>query len=238
MQHSNSPIIFLSYPKCGRSWLFAIFGKYLAIKHNLPDKKSIDFVDQPDRFNLKPIKRTHAGFSYENPKKNLQKIISRQNNVILMYRGIYDTLVSYYHDCKDRKGYNQDIHKFIRNNEGVQNLIDFYNEVGDCKIIDTFSYENLFYRTMEEFERFHNIVARDQLDREIAHTAIDFCSFENLYNLERQKRFYMRGNKSFNKTRKGKIGSYKDELSNKDIDFINSSVAANKKNNEIWKLLE
>jgi hypothetical protein len=237
MLHSDSPIIFLSYPKCGRSWLFAILGKYLSIKYNLPDKKSIDFITQYDKFNLKPIKRIHAGYSYEDPKKYMNEIIKEQNNVILMHRDIKDTIVSYYHDCKGRKGYKGDLHTFIRSINGISNIIDFYNQAGNCNIIGTFSYENLTYYTLQEFQRFYRLISNESIDLKKAENAVRFCSFQNLYNLERKKKFYMRGSKNFFKTRKGKIGSYKEEMSDDDIEFINRTLDSHVSYNHVWKLL-
>jgi len=238
MRNYNSPIIFLSYPKCGRSWLFAILGKYLSIKHDMSDTHSIDFITEPHKFNLKPIKRIHAGFSYEDPKKYIDEIILKQSNVILMHRGIKDTIVSYYHDCKGRKGYKENISTFIRSNNGVSNIIDFYNRAGKCKIIDYFSYEDLSFNPLNIFQRFYNLVSKEHLDIEIAQAAVNFCSFKNLHTLERQKKFYMRGSKGFFKTRKGEIGSYKEDLCCEDINFINERIELDKKPNDIWKLLD
>ena len=51
-----------------------------------------------------------------------------------------------------------------------------------------------------------------EVDIDIFKEVIEFCHFDNLSKLEREGKIDMRGSKTFRKTRKGKVGSHKEEL--------------------------
>ena len=61
----------------------------------------------------------------------------------------------------------------------------------------------------------------DKVDLDTYNEVLEFCHFDNLSKLEREGKIDMRGSKKFYKTRKGKVGSHKEELQRSTIRKLN-----------------
>jgi len=199
-----SKIVFISYPKSGRTWIHKIFEKYQEFSQSSIKQENV-------------VLRTHLGYGgNEIPK--LKKIKQLDNpRYVLLTRDIPDTLVSFYHDEKVRKfrgGAKGTIDDFVLE---YKTLIDkFYNEISTYNFDYKFSYERMQILPMETILPFMNLVYGN-VDLFALKEAVDYCHFSKLSILERQQKEDMAVSAShqrqdFFKTRKGQVGSAADEL--------------------------
>ena len=57
----ESDMYVLSYPKSGRTWLRALIGKYLSLKHNIPENLILSTEIMTSKSNLPRVSFTHNG---------------------------------------------------------------------------------------------------------------------------------------------------------------------------------
>lgn len=199
-----SKIVFISYPKSGRTWIHKIFEKY--------ESYSRSTVRQSDK-----VIRTHLGYggSEQRKIKEVKNLISPQ--YVLLTRDKPDTLVSFYHDEKVRKfrgGARGSIDDFVLE---YKPLIDrFYCEVKHYDFDYQFAYEDMQESPLETVLPFAQLIYGD-IDIDALRKAIEFCNFDNLSILERENKEDMQvvsahKKDNFYKTRKGQVGSAQEEL--------------------------
>jgi hypothetical protein len=122
----------ISYPKCGRTWLRAIIGKYLILKYDLSESNIVASDKIAQRSGLAKLSFTHdesamrALKSYKTYTANREQYA--QHSVILLARDIKDTLVSAYFQASRRISvFNGSISEFIRDEKfGAKKIISFY----------------------------------------------------------------------------------------------------------------
>ena len=126
-----------------------------------------------------------------------------------------DTLVSLYHDQMKRvtgvarKYRNKKIDDFVLDKS--DHLIEFKKKCRELKYQHEISYEKMSKDPFNTFLPVMKIIF-GEVDIDIFKEVIEFCHFDNLSKLEREGKIDMRGSKKFWKTRKGKVGSHKEEL--------------------------
>ena len=162
--------------------------------------------------------RTHLGYGGHEHLNQPARIKQLDNpQYVLLTRDIPDTLVSFYHDEKVRKfrgGAKGTVDDFALE---YKPLIDkFYEEVSTYNFAYEFSYEQMQILTMETVLPFMNLVYGN-VQLFPLKEAVDYCHFSKLSILERQRKEDMavsanHQQQDFYKTRKGKVGSAKDEL--------------------------
>ena len=214
----------ISYPKCGRTWLYKILSLYsLKINSNnyVKDRKLLKFNDTFIKFvhdcsdpSPYPIK----------PTKFKNKDLINKKKLILL-RDPREVIVSHWHHLSFReKTYNRSISEFIDDEYlGVEKIISFYNflnskSLDKSKII---TYEKLVKDTFEEIKKiliFLNLEINESLVKE----CIDDCSFEKL-----QKNEIMETKNTDIKTmkfRKGLSGNFNNDLSKEDLVKTNNKI--------------
>ena len=202
--------VILSYPKSGRTWLKVLIEQYCTICG----------ISKPD------IAWSHIGHgsSSEFPPKNLNC------PTILLTRNYGDTLVSYYHDdCvrNPKKVGGKLIDEYVKDN--LSDIKKFYNTVAEKDILLTLEYEKMVRSTRKEVLPLFAFLFDDKICVKCLRKAIDFCSFENLSTMERNKQIDMRVASShmgmgFYKTRKGKVGSAEEELQPETLRFLKDNT--------------
>ena len=197
-------IYFISYPKCGRTWCRTIVEEY-ARRAGLP---------QPEA--RKDILWTHIRFgNQKDPGDKGQEWLKEDAVRILLKRNDLDALVSLYHDQMKRvinvgKEYkNRTIDEYVLNKS--DHLLRFKSKSRELTYDYEFSYEKMIKDPFNTFLPVMEIIF-GEVDLDKYRETIEFCHFDNLSKLEREGKIDMRGSKKFRKTRKGKVGSHKEEL--------------------------
>lgn len=228
----------LSFPKSGRTWLKVILNKYYSEKNNVPFeinligyrlKKIITFSKIPT------ILFTHFGSQANNTEfADFKKM--KNKKVILLLRDPRDVVVSFYHQMTKRVGLVEySISDFIRDpNYGIEKIIKYNNQVfqhshiyKDFLII---RYEELKNDTYTEVKKIVDFLD-EQLDSVALKKAIEFAEFENMKKMEKENSFKDKiltpGNvndENSYKVRKGRVGSYLEELNEADIEYVDSAI--------------
>lgn len=236
------PVYIISYPKCGRTWLRTLIGKYLCEKYKFPDK----FALYPNKItsnisDVNSIFFTHDGSNVKSSRKyknlSLDKSKYQNTKIIFLIRNVKDLLVScYFHAKKRVKIFEGEISEFIRSdNHGIKKIIRFYNIWYKNKAVP----ENFLIIKYEDLHKNPTVVLKETLKfigikrpkKKLIEKAIRFSSFKNMKKMEKEDFFESRklrpGNKEDEesyKVRKGKVHGYTEYLSDKDLDYINYKI--------------
>ena len=201
MDNKGVDIYIVSYPKCGRTWLRMILGKYLNDFYNLKLKPK--FFTEIQTFNFKnssipKFEVKHLGFP------NLKHIddididfsVIKDKKVIFLYRDPRPTSISYYYQFFYRKDANRShskiedngIDDFIKGDVGgIRSIIKYYNiwakfiESNDNVL--TVSYEDLKEDTFEASKRILNFI-NIPLEETMLKKSVEFNKADNLRKLE------------------------------------------------------
>ena len=201
-------IFLISYPKCGRTWCRTIIDEYARRSKDKPKKhvwSHISFGNKKD--------------SDERAEGWLKKDVTR----VLLKRNDLDTLVSFYHDQIQRvpqvkKEYeNKTIDDYVLDKS--DHLLEFKKKSRELTYDYELSYEKMSKDPFNTFLPVMKIVF-GEVDIDKFKETIEFCHFDNLYKLEREGKIDMRGSQKFRKTRKGKVGSHKEELQKDTIEKL------------------
>ncbi len=193
-------IYFISYPKCGRTWCRTIIDEYARRSKSKPQKHvwtHITFGNQKD------------------PEDKGSKWLEKGATRILLKRNDLDALVSLYHDQMKRvpqvrKNYQKKtIDDYVIDKS--DHLLEFKKKSRELKYDYEFSYEKMAKDPFNTFLPVMEMVF-GKVDLDKFREVIEFCHFDNLSKLEREGKIDMRGSTKFYKTRKGKVGSHKEEL--------------------------
>ena len=208
--------VLVSYPKSGRTWLRMIMAKLLDIKG----------------FDI--FKKEFMPAAHHEPRKSLV-VFGEDKKVIFLHRDIGDVLSSYYAEksTSDRSGrwYNGTTSEFIRNkNLGVDNAINFnkkwFHQASKNDKVKIVSYEELQENTCLAVRGIVDFLGFECSDMEIEE-AVLYSRFENMVEIEKGKGINLLSNykgnfgKGKGRVRRGKVGGYKEDFSEKDIEFIN-----------------
>lgn len=238
----------ISYPKCGRTWLRALLGKYVLGEDGQGDPLEILRLTQANP-GFCTLEISHDDHPHQ---KHVEKISANKRayagkKVIFLVRDPRDALVSYYFQYTRRgdkyrandEGFDGSLSDFIRHEiGGLPNLVTFYNvwaanrEVPADFLLVT--YEDLktdVRKALRDIVAFLDWPVRDAacIDEVVA-----FGSFDNMRKLEetdalenvRLKAPDDRHPESF-KVRRGRVGGYTDYLTDEDIRYIDEYLQEN-----------
>jgi len=224
----------VSAQKSGRTWLRMIFAKVL-------QQIKID----PSKYEMLPSH--HAWCSNVKAKYKPAKL-----DVIFLFRDPRDCVVSRYFEITKRrlrpknknakKVYNDTLKEYIRRQDqyGIDSIIDYMNEwIENRELFRSFlpvSYEELTNDTLEVVTKILDFIHVECPSSKIQQ-AISYASFDNMRRIELTgkgnllknyhgtfgKRHKADDPETF-RTRKGKIGGYKESLDSSDIDYVDSRI--------------
>ena len=223
----------VSFRKSGRTWLRMIWARILEQQYS----KNINLDTQFMALLTKAPKLTfsHGGTTKTNNPLSFPRWLQRKK-VIFLARDPRDVVVSLYHDYTKRHGgYTGSISSFIRDdNFGLPAIILFMNQW--AKHLQSnqksllLSYEQLSANPAETTYQFLAFVGHSA-PPEIIQEALSYASFSNMRAMEAQgtiadQRLLPTDKKdtATYKTRKGKVGSYKEELGVEDQLYVDQMV--------------
>lgn len=221
-----------SYPKSGRTWLRSSFGKLYAIQNNGSDNDVMEFCETV-------VKVNH----------NLWLVKPHYRNLFLV-RDPKDLIVSLFYQKTLRtdnpKRYNhytlKSLSTFIEAGHwksggqiclilgAFQTMVEYNKELEHTKLV---KYESLVEDFRGNLSSILDFYEWKHTSNELDEVA-EWCQFDNLQNLSSQSYFLAEEmnpldveNRNSYKFRRGKVGGYKDELSEEDLRIISKVYAMN-----------
>lgn len=249
---TNKPSLYIvSYPKCGRTWLRVMLSRaaYLVNGCNnismenilFGSDKNVNIVFDHDCANWVPSPKHFRSLKFN-------KVKFKDKRIIFLVRDPRDILVSAYMHLKYREHlFNGNISAFIRNRYlGIDKVIAFmnmwYSNRKIPKELIVISYEQVHKNTFKIFKSIINF-AEVEISDDIILDSINYSAFNNMQKMEKSNvdeiPWLKPGNsKDFRtfKTRKGKIGGFKEELSIDDVDFLNKIIKS-KLSEDLFKII-
>ena len=249
---SRADSVVVSFGKSGRTWLRVMLSRFYQIRHGLSQRQLIGF-DNLHRKNpaIPTLFFTHDNYivDYTGHRDSKRDYYGRK--VVLLVRNPADVAVSQYFQWQHRmKPAKKDLNDYPSHGEEVA-IGDFVLEhpAGLAKVID---FMNHWADEIPKLEANLLIVRYEDMraDPEAALTriltfidtpgsadeireAVAFSSFENMRKLEEKKTFWLSGGRmvpkdrnnvnSF-KTRRGKVGGYRDYFSAEELSSIESAI--------------
>ncbi|MEM6868629.1 MAG: sulfotransferase domain-containing protein [Cyanobacteria bacterium P01_C01_bin.121] len=239
-ERREAEYLLLSLTNCGRTWLRVIVGRAMQL-HCLSEKSLYASVQQNinlhDLYRFSEINPTFPAIKPMHEKYGQFGNSYEQQKVILLVRDPRDALVSRYHQHRAELPFNN-VESYIIEGSDLAAYIQFYNDWQTyrdrAKDFLLVRYEDLKANTFEEMCRVFIFLDLPVTSDEV-HQAIDYASFKNMRKMELEGSQLIRTGvmssrdvtrpESF-KVRKGKIGSYRKELSTEIIEMLDTTIRA------------
>ncbi len=236
----------VSHPKCGRTWVRIMLLKYLELIgagdasqpfHDktlvqLPRGRVVKFDHHQS--NLFPIPYRAGQLSFDKPTSP-----RAGKRVVLLVRDPRDVVVSFWYMLHHATGvYRNDLSSFIRDDLlGIPKIVAFMNlwidHAGDMKDFFLISYEQITRSPLHRFRELLEFIG-STVDSEALKTAVAETSFEKMKRMEREGKirepWMLTGAKDSDrsmKVRRGKVGGYLEELTAKDIRYLDDYIRNN-----------
>ena len=237
----DTDVYIISYPKSGRTWLRVLIGKAICLKYGLPDDLMLDTYRLTAAAGLLRAQFTHdyseilTGIPYH--ALPTQRSEYADKKIIFIAREVKDVLVSSYFQATKRTGkFDGPISDFIRTDKfGVKKVVTFYNIWHTNRQVPSefllLSYEEMHRNPGDALVRTLRVLGANGIDGATVEEVVEFARFDNMRKMEADGHFKdpkMRpgdaGDEESFKVRKGKIGGYREYLSEEDIRFIDQTV--------------
>lgn len=235
--HRQTQIYVLSYPKCGRTWLRLMIGKALDEHYRLGTTNPMELGRMHALHRDIPrIRVTHEhAHRAELIEANKQRFADK--TVVFLVRDPRDVVVSMYFEASRRSTlFAGELGDFIRQRVGgLDAILEYYNAwAASMDVPRRFvmvRYEDL-HRTPASV--LASVLGTMELPVSPAaiETAIGFASFDNMRKLETANAFKSErlrpanaGDAESFKTRKGKIGGYREYFTPTDLAYANDRIA-------------
>ncbi len=241
-RNHNTDAYIISFPNSGRTWLRILIGKALCEKFGFSDEIMIDTYKITSKAGILRTQFIHdyssiiEGYNYYQLPTDKSEYAGK--NVILLVRDVRDVLVSHYFQATKRVGsFNGSISDFIRHEKyGALKIITFFNtwydNMSKPKGFLLVRYEDMHKNPEKITASVLSFLGLDYIEEDIIRTAVEFASFSNLKNLEKEDYFQSdkirpadtRDNESY-KVRKGIIGGYRSYISKGDMEYIDELIS-------------
>jgi hypothetical protein len=232
-------VYIVSYPKCGRTWLRYLLQNYFAATGTPVRHFRDSSVQAPEGGPV--IKFEHDLGNWVPAPSKLSSLAFnatkyKDSKVIFLVRDPRDTLVSsWFHLTFREQVYRRSLSEFIRDDVlGISKVVAFTNMwISHRQVPESFlllTYEQFHrdavshFRTMLEF-------AGLPADRLATEKAVQESSFRKMQSSEKEGKLRepwmkpgSRNSEKSLKVRRGKVGSYRNELSDEDIRFLDNFI--------------
>jgi hypothetical protein len=244
--------VVVSFGKSGRTWLRVMLSRFYQIRHGLSERHLIGFDNLHLRNGAIPkIFFTHDNYTKDYTGNSGSKIDYAGKKVVLLVRHPADVAVSQYYQWQYRmkpnkvalnrypeRGRELSIFDFVtREYAGLTRAIDFMNgwagEVEHSRDLLVVRYEDMRAQPERVLGQILAFIGTPGSEDEIRE-AVAFASFENMRKMEANSTFWLSGGRmrprdrsnpqSF-KTRRGKVGGYRDHFDEGEIAEIDRLVA-------------
>ena len=244
--------VIVSFGKSGRTWLRVMLSRFYQVRHGLAERHLIGFDNLHLRNGAIPrIFFTHDNYTKDYTGNLHSKADYAGKKVVLLVRHPADVAVSQYYQWQYRmkpnkvalnrypdRGQDIGIFDFVtREYAGLARTIEFMNgwadEASRSEDLLVVRYEDMRAhpeRTLSEIVAFIGTPGSDEEIRE----AVAFASFDNMRKMEANSTFWLSGGRmrprdrsnpqSF-KTRRGKVGGYRDYFDEAEIAEIDRMIA-------------
>lgn len=233
----------LSYPKVGRTWLRALVGKALVDRYGLPQERVLDTEALVAALGFPSLGFDHDGSGMMGKRTwrdlSPDKSAYRGNRVLLLGRDVRDTLVSAYFHATRRIGeFGGPIADFVRDDRfGADKVLTFYRHWHEAQSVPReflfLRYEALHADPAPALKRVLDFLGARDVPDAMMHEAIRFARFDNLRQAEAEGRYRSPALRAASgsdpesfKVRKGKVGGFRDYLSDDDIAWIDARESA------------
>jgi len=226
---------FVSYQKCGRTWLRLMLGRIFQQRSSLPEREVLRITQSGMRFKASHPKMPTMVFFHDDEahrktadEMNVDKSFYKSRRIVFLVRDPRDVIVSnYYHMTFRAKQNDLSMKDFAR--RFYPGIIRFYNIWADVPVSDFLivRYEDLKRDTkgiLREIITFLEV--RFPISDEIIEEAVAYCSISNMAQYEKDNKFNStilcnEGDKRSAKVRLGKISGFDSELDGKTICWCN-----------------
>ena len=247
----RADLVVVSFGKSGRTWLRVMLSRLYGAKHGLSPKILIGFDNMHLRDPAIPrIFFTHDNYTKDYTGNVDTKADYYDRKVVLLVRHPADVAVSQYHQWRfrmrphkkainDYPAHGQEVSIFdfvARHEAGLPKVIEFMNawarEVPRLEDLLIVRYEDMRADPAAELGRIAEFARTPASGDEIAE-AVRFASFENMRALEQRRTFWFaggrmtardRGNPASFKTRRGKVGGWRDYFTQAEASEIEAVV--------------
>jgi hypothetical protein len=229
---ADSDIVFLSFPKSGRTWARHFLAKYVEKEFGHPF--SYDF---PGQKGVPRIVFTHNYFDlYQDQKASPDILFGDQiakKRLVLLVRDPRDVLVSYYYQKKEREQLpihslvqfaDSEIYGVERQGDFVLKCLNFFKYHKQEKLC--LAYERIHADTERQMLALLEFVFRDRINEKSFRFALEESRFDRMQAFEEDISLSGRtdlvfhrlgnsgwdGNRDALKVRKGKVRGYRDEM--------------------------
>jgi hypothetical protein len=246
-------VVVVSFGKSGRTWLRVMLSRLYQVRHGLPEKLLIGFDNFHLRHHAIPrIFFTHDNYTKDFTGNTDSKADYYDKRVVLLVRHPIDVAVSQYHQWKFRMrpnkkalndypahGVDVPINEFVASERaGLAKAVDFLNEwareLPRLRRLLIVRYEDMRADPARELARIAAFMGTPGTNEQIAE-AVRFASFDNMRKLEEKSTFWLaggrlvardKGNVDSFKTRRGKVGGWRDYFSAEEANAIARTVDA------------
>jgi len=236
--HRQTKIYVLSYPKCGRTWLRLMIGKALDEHYQLAVANPMELGRMHTLHRDIPRIRVTHEHAHRAETIEAGKQRFRDKTVVFLVRDPRDVVVSMYFEASRRSTlFAGELGAFIRQRVGgLDAILEYYNVwAASAHVPRRFAlvrYEDL-HRTPATVLKAVLETMGLPVGPAAIEAAIGFSKFDNMRKLETTNAFKSdrlrpanAGDAESFKTRKGKIGGYREYFTAADLDYANTRIAA------------
>jgi hypothetical protein len=236
----RADVLLISYPKCGRTWLTLLLVKAMAEHAGVHefDPLSNDLLGGQVP-GLPHVRISHDDDPHWKTPRALgrSKRRYRDKKVLLLVRDPRDVVVSmYFERTKRERAYDGTLSEFLREERGsLATILGYYDvwarERAVPRALCLVRYEDLRAEPARELRRILAFLGLAHVSDEHVAAAVAYASFENMRSMEvgdvlQSGRLRARdpGDPESYKTRKGKVGGYRDYLQPAEVEWMERRI--------------
>ncbi len=241
-RRARTDVYLVSFPKCGRTWVRVLLGRTFQQLFDLPaDADLVELHRLAELDERVPcVVATHDDDAQWKAPDDVEVDKSRYRGtpVVLLVRDPRDVIVSLYHQRRGRNGgYTGSLEQFLTERVGgFESLLRFYDawaaELDTPGRTLVVRYEDVHARPAAELRRVLAFIGLAEVPADVVADAVEFASFDHMRQLEESGAFASEklrpgtvGDPSTYKTRKGRVGGHRDELTLEQIADLDRAMA-------------